>query len=213
MCMEKQWVRYRPYQCRKPSSTRVYTLILEAILEASCFTGPLVYHYSSAYFKKMFLLIIPQSSDSSSRHVLIDVSISLHSIQQHLKGTFLQSFFTLGVTLVLDNHNSHLTDFTVRDSCPLFHLAMYIPGQVVLPLGILNSKVSFCKHSLSPSTSLTSLTPLKSTLKSHRQYLLLLLHSFGLLILFRLHSLPYLAWIPLITSQTHLSSNSSSPSC
>lgn len=56
---------------------------------------PLRDHRSSLYSQNLFLPRFPQRSDSHSRHMRGDVSISLHSTLQPLEGTFPHSLFTL----------------------------------------------------------------------------------------------------------------------
>lgn len=159
-------------------------------------------------FGKSFLARLPQSYDSSSRHVLVDVNISLHSLPQHWKGTFPHRLFPLQVFLSFQATVIPASLTSLWGLLELFHSAMCVPGLVMLPFGILNSKISFCEHPPRPSTS-HFLVPRKSALELRWYSLLFLLHSSGFFILFRLYSFPYPIWIiPLVISQIDLSSNS-----
>lgn len=76
------------------------------------FHEPCVYPCSSVYFLKTAVSRLSLWSDSCRRHILVDVSISLHSTLQHLQGTFCHVFSTPDV---LGNCDSYLIGFTLRD--------------------------------------------------------------------------------------------------
>lgn len=78
---------------------------------------PLRDHRSSLYSQNLFLPRFPQRSDSHSRHMRGDVSISLSQHTPASGRNFSpQSFYTSDVTFVLGSCNSPLVDFTIRNS-------------------------------------------------------------------------------------------------
>lgn len=114
-------------------------------------------------------------------------------------------FLHSDLTFILGNHNSHLIDSTVRDSY-CYSTQPYVSlAKSCYILESLIPKFHSANTPPSPST-FHFLVLMKSALKLHWYSLLFVLHSSGLLIFFRLHPI----WVPLIISQTDLSSNSSS---
>lgn len=106
------------------------------------FDEPCTYPCSSVYFLKTAISRLSLWSDSCRRHILVDVSISLHSTLQHLQGTFchvfpLHMFWETVILTSLTSLSGTVTTIPLNHVCPWPSFAAIF--------GILNAKISFCK--------------------------------------------------------------------